>query len=147
MVWMAGRWRRLLVVLVVCGSAMVVPVVLRPMAPVVWVARRVRSVMVAPGVRACSVVMVALVVPVVGGWVSVVMAALVVAVSMAVWVAMVVAVARVSASCMALVVTVVSVAMVRWVRSVLRVLPVWMAVLAAMVVPVAMVVPGVRVRG
>lgn len=103
---MAARWPRLLVVLVGCGSVMVVPVVPRLMAPVVSVAPRGCSVMVAPVVRAWPVVLVVPAVLVAGGWVLVVTAAPVVS-----WVAMVVPVVPGPGLCMASAVMVVMVVM------------------------------------
>ncbi|MFL0178672.1 hypothetical protein [Mycobacterium sp. SMC-15] len=114
-VLMVGRWRRLLVVLVVCGSVMVVPVVPLLMAPVVWVVRRGCSAMVAPVVRVLMVAMVAPVVLAAGGWVLVVMAALVVLVSLVVLVVLVVSVVMALVWRSVRAVTVVLVAMARWV--------------------------------
>jgi hypothetical protein len=88
-VLMAERWRRLPAARVGCGSVMVVLVARRLMGSVVSVVRRACSAMVAPVVRAWMVVMVAPAVLVAGGWVSAVMAVLVVPASTVVLVAMV----------------------------------------------------------
>ncbi|OQZ90313.1 hypothetical protein BST15_20705 [Mycolicibacter arupensis] len=89
-VLMVGRWRRLLVVPVVCGSVMVVLRVRRLMASVVSVARRGCSAMVVPVVMVLMVAMVVPAVPVVGGWVLVVSAVMVVLALMVAMVALVV---------------------------------------------------------